>query len=401
MATGGETELLRPGRGVPERPSFLELFLDLVYVFALTRVSLRLVEGFTADGWSLLPEVGQTALLLLALWLIWVYVTLLTSRYDPRDPAIQLAVFGSMFASLLMAVAIPQAFGARGVVFAGAYVAIQVPRQVLMAIALRRHKERQLLALRPLCWATVSAVPWLAGALFAQGGTRALVWTLALAMDYLGFVSGWPTPGLGRSRIEVWTFAAGHLAERHQQLLIIALGASILLLGSTFTREFAADRAVAFVLSFATTVLLWRIYFHRAGTVLAESIEASSAPARLGRAVHYTHLVMVTGIVVTGVGDELVIGHPLGHLNPAWLAVILGGPAIFLAGRSRFEYDVFARVSWSRIIGLLALAALAPAMIHRPPLMATTAATAVLTGVAIGDAIRARKGPPEAPSPPH
>jgi low temperature requirement protein LtrA len=184
-------------------------------------------------------------------------------------------------------------------------------------------------------------------------------------------------------------------------LLIIALGASILLLGSTFTREFAADRAVAFVLSFATTVLLWRIYFHRAGTVLAESIEASSAPARLGRAVHYTHLVMVTGIVVTGVGDELVIGHPLGHLNPAWLAVILGGPAIFLAGRSRFEYDVFARVSWSRIIGLLALAALAPAMIHRPPLMATTAATAVLTGVAIGDAIRARKGPPEAPSPPH
>jgi low temperature requirement protein LtrA len=182
--------------------------------------------------------------------------------------------------------------------------------------------------------------------------------------------------------------------------VIIALGESILLLGLTFTRAFAVDRAAAFVLSFATTVLLWRIYFYRAGTVLADAIAASPRPGRLGHTVPYTHLVMVTGILVTGVGYALVIDHPLGHLNPAWLAVILGGPALFLAGRSRFEYDVFARVSRSRVVGLLALAVLAPVMLPLPPLVATAAAAAVLTGVAVNDAIRASKGPPEPPSPP-
>jgi low temperature requirement protein LtrA len=399
MATRGETELVRPGRGRPERATFLELFLDLAYVFALNRVSRRLVDGFTAGGSGLLADIGETVLLLLALWLVWIYATLVATRYDPGHTTIQLAVFGSMFASLLMAVSVPDAYGERGVVFAGAYVAIQVGRPLTL-VAVLRGDERQLVAGRVLCWATVSAVPWLAGALFVHGGARALVWTFALGMDYLGFVSGWPTPRLGRARIRTWEFGGEHLAERYQQFVIIALGESILLLGVTFSHGFAVDRAAAFALSFATTVLMWRIYFYRAGTVFAEAIAASPKPGRLGRAVPYTHLVMVTGIVTTGVGYELVIDHPRGHLNPGWLAVIFGGPAIFLVGRSRFEYEVFARVSWSRVIGLLALAVLAPATVPLPPLMAATAATAVLTGVAVNDAVRASKGPPEAPSPP-
>jgi low temperature requirement protein LtrA len=399
MATGGEIELVRSGRGGPERATFLELFLDLAYVFALTRISQRLVEDFNTHGWSLLTEISETALLLLALGFLWAYTTLITSRYNPEHPAIQLVVFGTMFGSLLMAVALPEAFGARGVVFAGAYVATQVGRQVVMVIALRGH-ERQATSVRALWWAMVSAVPWLAGAFVLQGA-RALVWTLALAIDYLGLLLGLPAPRLGRVRVAAWDFAGEHLAERYQQFVIIALGESILVLGVTFTRDFAADRGAAFVLSFATTVLLWRIYFYRAGTVLAEAIAASPNPARLGRFVPYTHLVMVAGIVVTGVGYELVIDQPLGHLNPGWLAAIFGGPALFLSGRSRFEYDVFARVSWSRVVGLLALAVLAPVMLPLPPLMATAAAAAVLTGVAVNDAIRASKGPPEAPSPPH
>jgi low temperature requirement protein LtrA len=109
---------------------------------------------------------------------------------------------------------------------------------------------------------------------------------------------------------------------------------------------------------------------------------------------------MVAGVVVTAVGAEVVIAHPLGRTRPAWIAVVVGGPALFLAGRAGFEYAVFARVSRDRPIGLLVLAALAPAMLLVPPLLAALAATAVLARIAGADAARARRRPPEPPSPP-
>jgi low temperature requirement protein LtrA len=109
---------------------------------------------------------------------------------------------------------------------------------------------------------------------------------------------------------------------------------------------------------------------------------------------------MVAGIVVTAVGDELIIAHPLGHTQPATVGVILGGPALFLTGRSGFEYAVFARVSWDRPIGLLVLAALTPVMLLLPPLLVALTATVVLAGIAICDEARTRGRPPEPPSPP-
>jgi low temperature requirement protein LtrA len=114
----------------------------------------------------------------------------------------------------------------------------------------------------------------------------------------------------------------------------------------------------------------------------------------------YAHLVMVAGIVVISVGDELAIRHPLGHTPPAWIAVILGGPALFLAGRAIFEYTVFNRVSPDRVAGILVLAAISLLMIFLPPVLVAAAAALVLTGVATADAARARGRPPEPPSPP-
>ncbi|MET8833751.1 low temperature requirement protein A [Micromonospora sp. NPDC004540] len=114
----------------------------------------------------------------------------------------------------------------------------------------------------------------------------------------------------------------------------------------------------------------------------------------------FAHLIMVAGIVVIAVGDELVIEHPLGHTPPAWITVILGGPALFIAGRGMFEYRVFARVSRSRLIGVLLLAATSPAAFFLPPLLVAIAPALVLAGIAVSDAARARGRPPEPPSPP-
>lgn len=139
-----------------------------------------------------------------------------------------------------------------------------------------------------------------------------------------------------------------HAAERFRQFFIIALGELILVSGLTFSRgRFEPDRVAAVVVAFATTALQWRIYIHRAGSLLGEAIAAARDPLRAVIPALYAHLLMVAGIVVIAVGDELVIEHPLGHTPPAWIIVILGGPALFLAGRGMFEYEVFGRVSRS------------------------------------------------------
>jgi low temperature requirement protein LtrA len=393
MATSRAGELLRRP-GDPQRATYLELFFDLAFVVALFQLSRGLIQDLRWSG------AFQTLVLLLAVWFVWFSTAWITDRLDPRRTAVQLVVIATLVGSLVMAATLPEAFGRRGLAFAGAYVAIQVGRSLFLALVFRGH-ELQRDTVRPLLWAGVSAAPWIAGAL-THDTTRGVLWTVAISVDYAAFAVGFPAPRLGRIPTSESPIIAEHLAERYRQFFIIALGELILVTGLALSSSgLAADRSAAFVVSIATTVLMWRIYIYRAGELLSAAIAAVAKPGRLAESTSYAHLVMVAGIVVTAVGVELVIARPLGHTRPAWIAVILGGPALFLAGRAQFEYVVFARVSRDRPIGLLVLAALIPAMLLVPPLIAATAATAVLTGIAVCDAARARGRPPEPPSPPH
>jgi low temperature requirement protein LtrA len=392
-------EVLRGPGGGPQRATFLELFLDLAFVFALSRLSQRLVDDFTAQRRILLPEVGQTALLLLALWLVWSLAAWVTSRYDPQRTAIQLTIVGIMLGSMAMAVAVPNAFEGEAPIFVGAYVAVQVGRPLALLVLLRGHEQWRI-PVRIVCWHTVSAVLWIVGAVLPMGLAGAALWMLALVIEYAGFVLGWPTPGLGRSRISQWVIAIEHLAERYRQFVLIALGESILLTGIAFSGGgFEAGRTVAFAVAFATIALLWRIYFGRFGEALAPGVVGHPRRGRIVEFGIYTHLVIVAGIVATAVGYELVIEHPSGHLDPAWLAVILGGPTLFLAGRAAAEYAVLRRVPQSRLVGLLALAALAPALVRLSPLASGIAAAGVLAGIVVADTVRERRRPGEPPSP--
>jgi low temperature requirement protein LtrA len=383
-------ELVRKS-GEPQQPTFLELFFDLVFVLALSQLSLGLIQHLSWIG------ALQTLVLLLALWFVWVHTAGLTDIFDPQQPPIQLLVTASMLGSLVIAGVLPEAFGRQGLVFVGAYLAIQLGRSVFFVL-LPGHPARRLYA-RQLVWFGVSAVPWIAGAL-AQHSARAVLWTLAVAVDATANPLRLPVPGLGRA--STWEFAVtgGHLAERFRQFFIIALGELILISGLAFSRGVGPVRGAALVVSFGTTVMLWRIYTYRAGELLGTAITAARAPVLVGLTTVYSHLLMVAGVVVTAVGQELVVAHPFGHTRPAWTAVILGGPALFLTGRALFEYTVFARVSRYRPIGLLVLAAVTPVMLHLPPLLPAIAATAVLAAIAIAEAARARGRPPEPASPP-
>jgi low temperature requirement protein LtrA len=383
----------------------LELFFDLVYVFAFTRIVNELVLDYTNGHiaktfTTSLSENSETLLLFLAIWWIWTQTAWTTARFDPLHPAIQFVVVATMLGSLFLAVAISGALGKTGLLFASTYVATQVGRTLFFVLTMRDHDLRRVNMLA-LVWFSASAVPWLTGALAPEELTRNLLWLLALAIDYLGGTLGWPVPRLGRSHVSPWAIAGEYLAERYWLLVIVALGETILATGTTLLDgPIVADRMTALVLSFATTVLLWRIYFYRAGQILGEAIAASADPGRLGRSAELSHLLMALGIVATSAGSELVLKDPSGHAKPAWVAAMLGGPALYLAGRSVFEHVAFARVSRPRPIGILVLAAIAPVMVGLPPLGVAAAAAAVLFAVAAADAIRAYGYPLEQASPP-
>ncbi|MEV2239680.1 low temperature requirement protein A [Micromonospora sp. NPDC049891] len=382
------------GPSTPRRVTLLELFFDLVYVVALALISRDLAHEIT---WY---QAGQALILLAAVWWTWVLTSLVTDLYDPERPEIKVLIATVMFGVLLMATAIPKAFGDRGLIFAGAYVAIHLGRGLILIPTVRGDRMIQRRAARVFSWFAVSAVPWIVGA-FVSEDARMALWLLALGIDYLGLRLAYPVPGIGTVPAAQLRVTAEHLAERYQQFYTIALGDTILVTGIAYSMEHAqAENGVGFVLAFATTLLLWRIYVHRSGELLPLAMKISTAPNRFVNTAPYSHLLMVAGVVTTAAGFELVLHALPARTPPAWAAIILGGPALFLIGRAFFEREVFNRVSPSRPGGVLALVTAAPAVLFLPPLTASLAALLVLAGVALADLRRSRGRPPEAPSPP-
>jgi low temperature requirement protein LtrA len=366
----------------PQRATFLELFFDLALVFALFQISHSLIQHLHWSG------ALQTLVLFVTVWRVWVGTTWITDRFNAQWPPVLPLVTGSLLGLLVMAAALPQAFGKYGLIFAGAYVAVYIVPRLFLALALR-GPELPPVILRALVWSGVSAPAWIAGAL-THGTARGALWTLAIAADYVALALRYPIPGAGRATWEP-PAAAEHLAERYRQVFIIALGELIVVSGLALSGGgFAPDRTAAFVVSIATTAVLLRIYIHRAGEVLPVAFTTTGVTDRFGLWAIYIHGTMVAGIVVTAVGAQLVIAHPSGRTPPAWAVVILGGPVLFLAGRAVFEYTIFTRVSLTRPIGVLALAALTPVTLLASPLLAAIAATAVLAGIAVADAARDR-----------
>jgi low temperature requirement protein LtrA len=198
---------------------------------------------------------------------------------------------------------------------------------------------------------------------------------------------------LGRSTTTDWSIFGGHLAERCQSFVIVALGESIVVTGATLgEREFTAGVVSGVVVAFTGSVALWWIYFDRSAESGSRVIESTTDPGRLGRSAYtYFHLPIVAGIIVAAVGDELLIAHPSAHPSAAGIAVVLGGPALFLAGHALYKWSVFGRLSLARLIAIAALALLVPLGLLSPVLLLTATATLVVMAVGGWDAIVLRR----------
>jgi len=383
--------LLRDRSGV-QRVTNIELFFDLVYVFAVTQLSHYLL------GHSDLRGALQAGLLLAMVWLVWSYTTWVTNWLDPELMAVRLLLVVLMLISLAMSASLPRAFEDLGLWVGGAYAIQQIGRSLFMVIALRGHPLEANFQ-RILAWCVASSALAVAGGL-AHGNARALLWLGAVGIDLLGGVVGFYTPGLGRSRTSDWTIEGGHFAERCQAFILIALGESIVIIGATLTevKEITASSVAAFVVAFAGSVALWWLYFDQSAVAAAEMIARSDDPGRLGRsAYHLIHPVMVAGIIVSAAADQKVLADPGQPASTAAAWMILGGPALFLAGHAAFKLVVWRVVSWPRLAGIAGLGLLALAA-HAIPALALAACAAVLViAVAAADRLPLPRCPAVSP----
>ena len=370
--------LIREPGDDAHRVSFFELFFDLVYVFAVTQLSHGLLEHLDLRG------LAEMAVLLLAVWWAWVYTTWATNWLNPDSTGCRLMLIGVMGAGLLMAASIPDAFGDAGLIFALAYAAIQVGRSSFVLWAMRDDPVRRANFQRIVVWNVAASALWVAGGL-ASGVTRDVLWIAALVVDYAGPALRYPVAGLGRAATSEWTVTASYIAERFRLFIILALGESIIVTGLTFS-ELEADlpTVLAFATAFVGSVAMWWVYFHRSADAGEEAMGHSDDPGRIARSAYtYWHLPMVAGIIVTAVGDELVIAHPTGHTDVATVATVLGGPALFLAGHALFKYTLFGAVSVPRLVAIALLGAFVPVALSLPPLIVAIVATLVVVGVAV------------------
>ncbi|RKN22483.1 low temperature requirement protein A [Micromonospora musae] len=379
MAAEGGAETARES----ERPFFVELFLDLVYVFALVSLAKTLVNDLSWTG------TARTLVLLFALALIWALTTWVGGTSGLERASVQSHIIGVAAASLLLAAVVPGAFHDRGLLFAGTYLFIHFG-SISYFLFFARDPAGPRRSGRIAFWEAVAAIGWITGAL-SDGPARLGLWALAIAIEYAAGAFGWPVPGLGRSQSLEWRLGGGRVPERYRQFIVVAFGAAVLTTGTTFSQhEYTLDRGYALVVVFTIVVLMWRIYIYRAGELLTEAIARSADPALLIRAAAVCHLAMVAGIVGGAVAGELVVARPFGDTPPSWAAVLLGGPALYLIGRALLDYTVFGRISRSRVVGLVLLCAIAPASALLPPILVALLAMVVLALIAAANLVSTR-----------
>jgi low temperature requirement protein LtrA len=218
---------LRPrGNGETQQTTTVELFFDLVYVFAVTQLSHQILGDLSVAG------VARAAFLLLVVWWAWIYTTWMANWFDPTSSPVRGVLTAVILGSLLMSAALPEAIGERALLFAASYVALQVGRNAAAAWLLnRRHRLRDVFE-RLVVWSAASGVLWLAGAAL-DGDQRLILWVPALALELAAPAAGYWLPGRGRAVTTDYDIEGTHFAERCQVFIIIALGESIVVTGAT------------------------------------------------------------------------------------------------------------------------------------------------------------------------
>jgi low temperature requirement protein LtrA len=370
--------------GAERDVSPLELFFDLVYVFAIGQLSHHLVAHVD------LRTGAETVVLALAVFYAWYMVAWGANWLDPDPLPVRAALVGLMFASLLMSAAIDDAFGDRAWLFVTGYLLLQVGRSAFLIVALRGRPQGEHFV-NVLVWELLTGVLWVAGAI-ADGDARLVLWGLAVAGAYGGAWAQHWLPGRGRRvALEHTEIAGGHLVERFRLFFIIVLGETVLTMGNAFAGEpFELERLLALAIGFAGTVALWWCYFERAEGLGARAAESAEDAGAVGLWGTWTLTLIVLALIAIAVADELAIAHPGDDATPGFTILAFGGPALFLLAQLLFHYAALGLALRSRALGIAALAILAVATAQLTLIAGIAASSAVLIAVAMTDTVQDR-----------
>ena len=376
--------MLRNHGGGYAAVSNLELFFDLIFVFAVTQLSHFLLADLSFAG------AYKTALLFAAVWWAWMYTTWATNWVDPDRAPNRLMLGSVMFASLVMSSAIPQALGASGLAFAISYVAIQVGRSIYVSrIMVPENPTGSRNLLRVSIWFLATAPLWLGGAIQPDVTVRVALWTLALAIEYCGPIAQFTVPGLGRSRVEDWDISGSHMAERCGLFIIIALGEGLIIIGATYAgAKGQPGLNLALLNAFLGSFVMWWLYFDMGARRGARHIEQHAVPGLIARqAFTYWHIPIVAGIIVLAVADELLLAHPLAPVDLQFVAVLFAGTALFIAGLAAFKRissgNPWYPASHTFGLGLAALIAVLGWVLHPSGLILIAATTGLFVLIAV------------------
>lgn len=366
------------------RTSFPELFFDLVFVFALIQLSHALASDFSSTA------AIESLLLIFAIWWVWINTTWVTNLLDTDKDPVRLLLFGLMFGGILLAIAIPEAFGTQGLVFAAIYSAMQVGRSVFTLYAFRGVNQASFLTfLRITLWMLVSSVFWIAGAL----EVRTALWSLALLIEYASPAVRYYVPGMGKSARETLDVSGEHMAERCALFVIICLGETILTTGRNAAEHMAGDLTFAvFCSAFLSTGFMWWIYFHHGQEKAAGKAEATSKPESVALNLFtYGHLPIVAGIILAAVGQAFSLSHASEESTLKNALAILGGPALFLVGNIWVKLAAAREIPVSHIVGLVLLVMVALLLPITVNYHLQMFATAVLFVVALWEYLALRR----------
>jgi len=315
------------------------------------------------------------------LWWAWAAYAWLTNTINPEEGFVRLAMFGAMGAMFIASLAVPGAFDDDAVLFACAYSLVRIAHLSLYAVA--GWGDRDLLgAIARLGVGSVVAATLLFVAAGLDGAAQGIVWAVAVVIDLLGaYIRG------GRG----WKLSAGHFAERHGLIVIIALGESIVALGAGATGPLTAGVVVAALLGFAVAAALWWAYFDVVSIVAGRKLREATGKAQLTMArdsYSYLHLPMVLGIVLFAVGLKKTLAHVGDPLALIPAISLCGGVALYFVAHILFRLRNVGSLNRHRLVASALLVAFVPAAVELPALATLATVTAICAALIAYEALR-------------